>query len=418
MEAAGGTIACPSCHAPLVVDTGYVTWCDACEWGLEPRRDGAPPGARELRRRERALRRAQRVFEEVAGRLDREERFDAGRLLTFAISTLVLLIAPAMLVGAVVLAFAGGIDGVHVALALLLAAAALAVRPRLGRLPRKQPLLTRGQAPALFGLLDRIAAATGAQTPAWVEVRGDYNAWQQYVGVRRRSLLHVGAGLWAMLDQPQRVALLGHELAHDVNGDLSHGVVVGGALGTLHELRMLFAPSRVPRRFRRSVRVSRAANEEAVAEAIARAIGSVFGAAGHGLSLLVVRNKQRAEYRADAVAARAGGTEAAVQALEATMLAPSCAFALERARVRGETVDSWALLRSHLQGMPARERERVRRVAARQGTSVDDTHPPTPLRLDMLRRGPRLTAEVVMGAGEAEAIDAEIRAALRQASRD
>ncbi|WP_328822533.1 M48 family metalloprotease [Micromonospora rubida] len=48
---------------------------------------------------------------------------------------------------------------------------------------------------------------------------GALNAYATAVGPRRRRVLCLGLPLWGSLPAQERVALLGHELGHFVNGD-------------------------------------------------------------------------------------------------------------------------------------------------------------------------------------------------------
>ena len=43
-------------------------------------------------------------------------------------------------------------------------------------------------------------------------------------------MLFIGLPLFAILDDAERVSVLGHELAHGVNGDPTRGFVVGTAM--------------------------------------------------------------------------------------------------------------------------------------------------------------------------------------------
>jgi len=407
MAAEGVSITCPSCSAPLPIDNRYVTWCDACDWNVEPEREGRPLARREQRREARRLQRAQRVFDEIVREGERTGRSLPRRLLTYVLGLLVLAVGPALLVLAVRLAAGSGGDVPILAGAALLAAVAVLVRPRFGRPPRRDTVVTREQAPALFALLDRCAAALQAQTPTWVLVDGGFNASHGHVGLRRRGLLRIGVGLWAMGDAPQRVAVLGHELAHDVNGDLTHGLVVGGALRTLAELEVLFRPSRVVRTH------SAVGFAEGIGELLSAAVARAFRAARTGLRLLAMRASQRAEYRADALSARLAGTEAAAATMDALLLTESCSFAMHRARQRGETPDVWSTVRAHVRDMPPREHERLRRLDRRRGSQVDDSHPPTALRVEMLRRGAAQPAQLGVDDEEMRAVDAELREAHR-----
>jgi hypothetical protein len=64
------------------------------------------------------------------------------------------------------------------------------------------------------------------------------------VGLRRRRVVHIGIPLWFTLEPQPRVAVLGHEVGHFVNGDLRRSLLVGSSIDTLIELVQALTPER------------------------------------------------------------------------------------------------------------------------------------------------------------------------------
>jgi Zn-dependent protease with chaperone function len=407
MQSSGGsrTTACPQCGATLPVAPHYVTWCESCDWNVEPRGGrAADERPRDRRRRQRALNRAGALHEEMRRDGVAERGVDAGRILTHVLAILVLAIPLAMFAAGLWLLVASDFSVVGAVLAVVLTGAAVTARPRFGLLDKRAAKVERTAAPVLYAVLDRVAGALGSRAPASIVVEGSFNAATRFVGLRRRLELRIGVPLWAMLDDQQRVAVLSHELAHQVNGDTAHGLIVGGAMSTLVELQLLFAPSRV-------------LHDESLGSALSELVrGSVAGLLRSirlGMEVLMARPHQRAEYRADAAAARVAGSDAMIGALRTLLLTESSNFALQRARNRGSDEDPMTVLANHVQSLPERERERLRRVAAQRGSRVDDTHPPTPLRIEWVRGLPPGEPAVRMTAIESNAATEELRAAWR-----
>ncbi len=77
------------------------------------------------------------------------------------------------------------------------------------------------------------------------------------------------------------------------------------------------------------------------------------------------------------------------------------------------SADVFADFAAAVAAMPERERERRRRVAALEGARLDDTHPPTAMRIELLESRPRHEPAVVLDDEGSKAIDAEL--AARQA---
>jgi hypothetical protein len=83
-------------------------------------------------------------------------------------------------------------------------------------------------------------------------------------------------------------------------------------------------------------------------------------------------------------------------------------FVLERRRFRSADAGFREQLRSALSAVPEGEKERRRRVRARDPLLVTDTHPPAHLRIRVLRELPAGEASVTMSAAQEEKIRAEL----------
>lgn len=127
---------------------------------------------------------------------------------------------------------------------------------------------------------------------------------------------------------------------------------------------------------------------------------------------LVFRSQQRAEYLADAIAARVGSTDAMQGCLDLLHLSRPCWMAVRFAAQRDEP-DIWEPERKFLAELPAKEWERFRRLAARDGTSIDSTHPPTNLRIEMLSRQPAQAVQIELSASESAAVAAEVASGVK-----
>ncbi|WP_331769550.1 M48 family metallopeptidase (plasmid) [Embleya sp. NBC_00888] len=386
---------CPDCGADMPVEARFVTWCARCDWNVDP--GGREPGygrIEELRRRSARLH-AEQLFADVLRDSAARPRRDGYAVLAFTTALAVHGITLGLAVGGLLLVVLGWSTGVQPVLGVVLLLAALTLRPRLGALDKNVSALYRADAPQLFALIDEVAAATDTTGVHVVEVDADVNASVRTFGLRQRRVLRLGLGLWEILTPRQRVALLGHELAHYANGDSRHGLVVGNALRSLDGWRYLLAPSgkRGP-----------AGLVDIVLFPPRAAVHGMLTLLDH----LTLRATQRAEYLADRTAARVASSAAVVELLDRLLVGGSVRTELHRRAVaantrgrpgtrRGETVPEhtlWEDLAAHIARIPEREYERLRRVAALRGHSVDATHPPTRLRRRHALEGERFEGVV------------------------
>jgi Zn-dependent protease with chaperone function len=289
---------------------------------------------------------------------------------------------------------------VTIIIAVVLALVAFFVAPRLGRIRDRGGIRFRADAPALFGLLDRVGAEVGARPVHAVVVSGAFNASYGAVGLRRRRVLELGLPLWDTLPAQQRVALIGHELAHGVNGDSRHGLIVGTSLSTLSRLYHATLPGGPDRRMNYLV--------DLMARALQRALSSVIFMVFTIQQAITLRAGQRAEYLADDLAARVASAAAVADMLDTLLTTADSHTVAVRRHALGTGVEFWNDHREALASLPEPERERRRRMAARQRLRVDESHPPTHLRIAVLQGRPEAEPRIRLEADEEDRIKAEL----------
>jgi hypothetical protein len=89
--------------------------------------------------------------------------------------------------------------------------------------------------PVLHTLVNDVAQELGGQPITHIIVNDDFNAAYGVVGWRRVPVLWIGLPLWMALRPQERLALLGHEIAHGVNRDGTRSFIVRSALSALDE---------------------------------------------------------------------------------------------------------------------------------------------------------------------------------------
>ncbi|MBX6358080.1 MAG: M48 family metallopeptidase, partial [Micromonosporaceae bacterium] len=228
---------CPHCSAGTVTVRDAVPWCPQCEWNLdcyEPARRPPEFGWHCLDRwtHRVAYRLTRRQYAELSGRTLDRPRASLARVVTVTVSVL-------LLAGVAALAALGvwlvlyDFPKLTIVPGVALLALVLVLRPRFGRLDRSARVLSRTEAPELFRLVDSVAAAVKAPAPDVVAVDESFSAYAAAVGIRRRRVLCLGLPLWGALHAQERVALLGHELGHFVNGDVRRGLLTQPAFTML-----------------------------------------------------------------------------------------------------------------------------------------------------------------------------------------
>jgi Zn-dependent protease with chaperone function len=372
--------------------------------------------------RELGQRLSRQLFEEVSRRpvtaaLGRDVRpMTRGLLAAYAVSALV----HGASVGAGALAIAlpwlpWTNMGMPV-LAVILVLLSIATRPRLGRRP--DDLLSRSEYPTLYKLTDRIAHAMQTAPIHGIGVSADFGANYRHAGLRNRRYIELGTPLLAILSRDERVAVIAHELSHGANGDPLRGWFLYGAVNTLSTWAIAIRPLSIGRMGEGSALGPFLSILGIPFELTMLAISELLFLCVKGLLLLVLRQSQRSEYLADLLAATIAGSAQMQSALEKTYL-----FDLVDAEIHHHTLTTPdAPLAGRMfvavQELPLSAMERYRSESRELQWQVDSTHPPTALRVDMLRLQPQHVPSSLLSVEEGVALDVEVERLVSLSERE
>ena len=391
---------CPACGQPVERDPGYTPWCAACGWNVEPIIPDRDPGRLDRLYQRVGRWAGARLHGELLASRDLRPRPSVGFIVAAILSIgITVLLVASVLVG-VQLILSGNLFAILVGAILLLAA--FASRPRRNVIP-DDGRVSRDEAPALWGVFDRIADALGTRPPDVLIVDGGWNAAVGVAGLPRRRFAIVGLPLFAALSPEERVAVVGHEVGHWVNGDPARSGIVWYAIGVLVAWSTVLDPEEL------------APSDEGIVGILAipltltmRALSWLLLYGASGLLLLVFRDQQRGEYYADRLAAQLAGRDAAIRALETLGNDKPYTIGVQGLGIASEGRDLISSLRAAIAATPPREHQRLRRAEKLEGSRLDSTHPPTAFRMEMLRAGEPHPPQLVLQATVSEALDAEL----------
>jgi Zn-dependent protease with chaperone function len=398
---------CPSCGASLPVVQPYITWCDQCGWNITAPERPFPAGRFDRLYEQAGRRGGERMERELTAADELEPELTAGKAFAYVIAAGVHLLTLVLLAGGVLLIALFPTKIFAVAAGVLMIGVALVVRPRFGKVP-DEDLVARAEAPALYRLIDQVADAADTKTADLLVVDEEYNAGWAILSLRRRRVLDLGLPLLSALEPQERVALVAHEVAHARNGDASRGLFVGSAVRGLAQWYFVLAPHRA-----RSSYDQPLGTNVRLAEHVAN--GMLWLLSRPPLLLfrlevmLLLQDSRRAEYLADAIAAREAGSDAVVAVHEKLLLEGSFQQLVRQyAHPSAPADDLFTAIRPTLAAVPGRERERRRRVAQLEASSLGSTHPPTGQRIRLLEQRPVRVAKVVLTSADSDDIDREL----------
>jgi heat shock protein HtpX len=261
-------------------------------------------------------------------------------------------------------------------------------------------------APTLHQVTRQIAQALGGPPVDSIRFSITYNAAFGQFGWGRKSSLILGLPLLSVLSEQELVALLSHELAHDVNDDPSRGLILGTALDSLYTWYELLRPrinweTPIPFVF-------------LVINIICLPIAGLIWVIGYSLSTLLWYDIQRAEYMADWLAAQISGTDAMLAVLDKAQFEETfkndLKFAYLDHRMEGFFVD----FKRRIAQVPDREIARIRRIEKLVGSRIDSSHPPTEYRVEFLKAHYFSEAEVVLSPSEFDQFKQELEPYLQK----
>ena len=407
-----GTMDCPSCAAPISFDRRFGPWCAACDWNVDA---GAvtPTKLNRVERRRAAL--AKRL---AAGSARPLVDADSDRPPRWGLASTIGLVASCAVIVAWLLLVLVGITLVQTGTILVLGGIlalgiAVASRPRLGSAP--EGAIDRANAPALYALVDEIAVALKAPRVHTIAIDGDWNAGTLRFGPLQRTAIVVGLPLWHALSDPARVAILGHEVAHSVNGDTSRGLIQGTALRTLQTWAEVTEPDDVMSGYDGfeglfSIPVNLAM----------LGLSRFFTFLFNSLQLILIRPGLRAEFYADRLAASVAGVPATIDALDRLRLERAYRRAVGAVAIASRpTGELFAELQTQLELTPPSELERARRREAKHPLDRDPSHPPLNERIALLGRRPTSAPPLLaIDPARMRTIDAELAQVEPRVARD
>jgi heat shock protein HtpX len=263
-----------------------------------------------------------------------------------------------------------------------------------------EPAFGRSDLPRLFALLDRAAESLLAPPIDDVVINHEANASYERLGWRRRRVLTLGLPLFLSLEPPERIALLGHEIAHGINGDTGRLLLMSGGAAALLEAYGVLEPD--------SVLPSPSEGLVGYLVIPFRIVQLGFARAILGLAYVQIalcyRTAQRAEYYADALSARLAGSSPVLNSFT-RFYASRWAVSMN---LGNSTSDPVGLSVEKIRSLPPRELQRLRRVEELSGASLRATHPPIFYRERVVSGRPAEPGRLHLGTGESDAIDREL----------
>lgn len=205
------------------------------------------------------------------------------------------------------------------------------------------------------------------------------------------------------------MALLAHEVGHQVNGDPMRSLLVQPAMRTFGMLARYTHVSQ--RSFDRVMYTPARAGRGTILELLVMLAMKLFSSIclliHAALNTLGFRDRQRAEYLADGIAVDVAGSTAMIGLADRLILMPQIANIIGY-NAETQLVSQWRVLARSLHTSRAEQLPLLRQLTTRN-TTLWSQHPPTGLRARMAEAWPTTEPRVSLTDQESTAINAELQ---------
>src|SRR5574341_2358809 len=316
----------------------------------------------------------QRGFDAIMATTDLKPVWSPSRVAAMGLAGVVHLLTAAVAVLGILIVVRGWPYVCIVSGGLICLAVAWVLFPRPAKLPGH--IASPAEFPTLYAIANRIAQEIGAKPVTGIVIDHHFSASFSQAGWRRSQIVTIGLPLFAALNSQEKIAVLAHELAHDVNGDPSRGLFVGSALQTLAQWYWLLQPDR---RGRRTVRFHSWAYQ--LSDVIMEGLSILPYLFAFGLSHLLWHDMQRAEYLADLLATRVSGTDAMITGLRKAHSSNTFNLVTHELALGDSSRGLAAKMRQAIGEIAPRDVTAAEQLQALHDARLNTTHPPTANRI-------------------------------------
>jgi Zn-dependent protease with chaperone function len=278
--------------------------------------------------------------------------------------------------------------------------------PRFPKITAKQ--LFRERFPTLYQTADRIASSIGSPLVDSIHYDLKYNAAFGRYGWKRKRCLILGLPLISALNDQELVALLAHELAHNVNGDPNRSLLLGTAVHSLASWYEIIHPKN-----RWHIQVGIGGIILLFFNIICLPLAGLIWVVLYVLSRLLWYDTQQSEYLADWLAAQVSGTDAQLSVLAKSQLREVFENTIKFSYL-GHQMDSFFInLSQRIAQAPVHAVERLWQNEEKTHSGIGSTHPSTLDRIAFLKAHNVQEAKIRLSSSQHTQLEQEFEPLLK-----
>ena len=370
------TKSCPNCNNAMKMNEGYITWCEACHYNINPSTLNEDKHRFERIYDKLGEKFGHQLFETIL--YQREKRFSFSMLFVYIFASMIHVVFLLFFLGCFFIPVVWGFSfGTAVLMGICLLFTWL-LRPVVYRLEETEVVLSRHDLPTLFKIIDEICREAQIKPVDGVILSGNYNASITSIGWRQKRIMNIGLPLFHILTLDEKVSVLAHEIGHLKHGDTWRGWYIQTAQNSLATWYETLQPD--------TIEVSETLGAfEVISLFIMKGLSYIPYAGYYLFGYLLYQDSQRAEYEADQFEASISGSEVAVRVLEKIQLGDSISSTIYKAALSRKEIDMYQEIKVMVDQMPIQELKRIKVIGELEKTRLSLTHPPTHFRIRMLQ---------------------------------
>lgn len=343
-------------------------------------------------------RNSEKLLAEFQNKEHLSPKISLSLVLAFTIATLTHLMTIMMFILGTLIILFGNFSVPSIVLGACLLLTGWFLFPKMEKFPKKVAL--REDFPTLFQTVFAISEKLQTQPVDAIILDRNFNASFGTAGWKRKKVLTLGLPLISILSPQEFVALLGHELAHDINGDPMRGRYIGTAIDSLSRWHALFMPSRMGYIRRGCV----AAFTNYIANTLMAIFSVVPWLMAYFLSHLLWRASQRAEYLADYLSSEVGGKQATLSLLRKLYFHPTFVNVVKKSTLLEKPRPFFEFFKDEVANMPEENYARLVAMAQKEVEEFGTMHPPLPYRVKVMEGRSDTSPGFILSSAQYEAI--------------
>lgn len=388
---------CPKCGAEMPVNPGFITWCDKCGWNInfDVRRKSNKDIFEILSNSEN-----QQVCKKVFDNINKEVKKNRKKRPAAIIACIIALAVHLC----TILWFLLGLDLIifHLnALTFPMSMLCLIISRYL--MPKFSSFVEHGIPravyPEIYNFVDKISKEMNAPKIDIIVFNYDFNASFKKVGIKGKRVLTIGTPLFSILSEEERIALLAHEIGHNVNNDVGRSFLIESALVTLARIYFFMNPTKSE-----NIWLIILLPITLIRWLISKVVFRIWYSFGR----LVWSDRQYSEYLADYLASKISGSGAELSLLQKLYYYPTFYLALERViryKYNNDVLDEF---KKCIKNVPEREIKRISLLEKSELSRVDASHPPTSYRVDFIKQNYISQRKIKLSQSELERLNYEL----------